>query len=313
MTMSRSQARVIDPVLSQVALGYKNARYVGTTLMPIIECPKSGVRLMKFGKEAFVKYSMRRAPGAKVARVQYGYAAEPISLVQDSLEAVVPREWMRDTDDVPAIKQASRAVNTVMNSVSLGLECEIAEIATNSANYSAKNQVLVGADDKWVNPTSKLQKQMQDYKDAVRMQIGIDPNVLVLTPADFNACKNHPEVKERFKYTSAESITAEMLANFFELDEVQVGKAVWTPDENTAVQNCWTDSVLAFVPEEEERDMGVPSFGYTYVLDDHPLVEEPYFDKSIKSWLYPMEYERRPYQTSMNAGFLIRGAGVAAK
>lgn len=308
MPMNRSQARVIDPVLSTIALGYRNARYVGLSLMPVINCPKSGVRLIKFGKESFVKYNMRRAPGSDTATVQYGYASDPIALVQDSLNGKVPREWLRDTQDIPLINNATRAINNVMNSVHLGLEIEIAEIAVDPTNYGNNNKVTLSGTDMWTNESSKLQQQMNAYKEAVRAQIGIDPNKLTLTPGDFNACKEHPEVKERFKYTSAESITAEMLANFFELDEVVVGKAVWTPDETSDLRDIWTASVLAYVPPESDREMDSPSFGYTYVLDDHPLVEEPYYNKGKKSWMYPVEYERRPYMTSQAAGFLIQGA-----
>jgi len=308
MPMNRSQARVIDPVLSSVAQGYRNARFIGTELMPIIYCPKSGVKLMKFGKEAFMKYNMRRSPGGQVARVQYGYATDPVALVQDSLEAVVPREWLRDTQDVPNVNNGTKAINLVMMSVMLGLEIEIAEIVTNAANYGANNKVTLTSTDKWTDPASKLKNQIDAYKEAVRSKIGIYPNTLQLTPSDFTACTNHPEVINQFKYSTSESITVEMLAKFFDIEKVVVGKSVWTPNESSDFQDCWTASTLAYVPPEGERDMGVPSYGYTYTLDDHPLVEEPYYDKGIKSWLYPTEYERRPYLTSMEAGFLIQGA-----
>lgn len=308
MPMSRSDARVIDPVLSNVALGYRNGRYVGLSLYPTVFVPKSGVSLIKFGKEAFVKYNMRRAPGAKTARVQYGYATDPVALVQDSLEGKVPREWMRDTQDVPLINQETRAVNNVMQSMHLGLEIDIAQIATNAGNYGADNKITLTGTDKWTDGSSKLSVQMDAYKEAVRSKIGIDPNRLILSPGDFNACKNHPEVKERFKYTSSESITADMLAAFFDLELVEVGKTVWTPDVDSDLQNCWGSSVLGYVAPEGERDMDTPSCGYTYVLDNHPLVEEAYFDKSCKSYIYPVEYERRPYQTGMDAAFLIQGA-----
>lgn len=307
--MNRSQVRVVDPVLSAVASGYKNAAYVGTMLMPIISCPKSGIRLMKFGKEAFIKYNMRRAPGGKTAAIQYGYASDPIALVQDALHGVVPREWLRDSDEIPGVNLGTTAINNVMNSMHLGLETEIAEIATNATNYGTNNKITLTGSDQWTSPDSKLKKQMNAYKESVRSVIGVHPNKLVLTPGDYDACTEHPEVKDQFKYTSSESITPAMLARFFDLDEVVVGKSVWTPDEETALSDCWGSTVLAYVPPAGERSMGVPSYGYTYVLDGHPLVEEAFFDKKdTKSWLYPAEFERRPYQTSNEAGFLIQGA-----
>ena len=54
--------------------------------------------------------------------------------------------------------------------------------------------------------------------------------------------------------------------------------------------------------------MATPSFGYSYILDQHPLVEAAYWDRDSKSWLYGVEMERRPYMTGMSAGFLIENA-----
>ncbi len=306
--MNRSESRAIDPILSQIALGYKNAKFVGTTLMPLIPCPKSGVRLMKFGKEAFIKYKMRRAPGADTPEVQFGYASDPVALVQDALNGKVPREWMRDTKDVPGLSLGTTAVNNVMNSMHLGLEIEIAEIATDATNYGVNNKIALTGSDKWTDPASKLSQSVESYKEAVRSQIGVEPNKMILTPSDFKACKYHPEVVERFKYTTAESITAAMLAAFFELEVVEVGKAIWTPDEGSALRDCWQHSVLAYVPPEGERSMGVPAYGYSYYLEGHPLVEEAYYKKSNKSYMYPVEFERRPYLTGQSAGFLIQNA-----
>ena len=306
--MNRGQARVVDPALSKVALGYKNQTYVGLSLMPIVSCPKSGIQLIKFGKEAFVRYNMRRAPGADVAVVQFGYAADPIALVQDSLTGKVPREWLRDGQDLPAINHEKQAVNLVMNSLHLGLELDIAELSTTASNYGDNNKIVLSGSDKWIDPNSNLTKQMNEYKEAIRSQAGVYPNRMVLTPGDFKACKDHPDVKEAFKYTTSKSITAEMLAAFFELEKVEVGTQLWTPDAQSDLQDCWKHTVLAYVPPESERSMATPAFGYTYMLENHPLVEESYFEKGNKSWMYPVEMERRPYMTGMEAGFLIQNA-----
>src|SRR5690606_23811053 len=120
MPMSRAQARVVDAVLSRTAQGYTNQEFVGDKLLPFVNVAKSGVRLIKFGKEAFVLYTTRRAPGSAVQRVQYGYADEPIALFQDSLEGVAPREHVRDAADVPGVDVQLTAINNVMRSIMLG-------------------------------------------------------------------------------------------------------------------------------------------------------------------------------------------------
>lgn len=307
--MSIKNVRVVDPVLSAVALGYKNPDMVGSVLFPRVTAPKRGGKVIKFSKEHFYRYNMRRAPGANTARVMYGYTSDPIALVQDALEGQVPREWLEETADMPSINHGQMAVNNVMASMSLALELDQAELALNAANYDASHKVALSGTSMWSNAASNPKQQMDAYKEAVRATTGAYPNKLVLKPSDKNALANHAAIIDKFKYTSADSLTEVMLARYFELDQVVVGKAVYVPESNETATptDVWNASVLAYVPNAN-FNMGVPSYGYTYELDGHPLVEEAYYDKATKSWIYPVTYDRRPYMTGMSAGFLIQGA-----
>ncbi|TNC80706.1 MAG: hypothetical protein C9356_12460 [Oleiphilus sp.] len=309
MTLSRAQARVVDPVLSRTAQGYKSQEFVGHHLMPFVNISRSGVMLMKFGKEAFVRYLTRRAPGSKVSRVQYGFASEPVALFQDSLEGVVPREWIRDSESLPGVNHQITAVNNVMRSIMLGHEVDVAALALDANNYGINNKIaLTSGVDSWEVGTVNVAKQFRAYREAIRAQIGVYPNTVVFSPDDWNALAENADVRDRFKYTSSDSLTTAMAAKYLEVDNVYIGKSVSTVEADAAFDDIWTHTVLAYVPPESERNIAVPSYGYSYRLDGHPMVEEGYYEKDIKSWVYPVEYERRPYLVGMNAGFLIQGA-----
>ena len=60
--MNASQVRVIDPILSNVALGFKNSSFIGTGVAPIVPVSISGGQVLQFGKEAFQAFNLRRAP-----------------------------------------------------------------------------------------------------------------------------------------------------------------------------------------------------------------------------------------------------------
>ncbi len=304
MPMSRGQARVIDPILSQVALGFRDPEFVGTKLFPIVESPASGARIIRFGKEAFLKYLLRRSPGAKTARVQFGYASDPIALVQDALEGQVPREWMRDASQVPNIQLGTRAVNSVMRVALRALEIEQAELAQDASKYDANHKTTLAT--AWTDPAADIKADVDAGKAAVRASIGVEPNKLEIPYTAFQGAQNNTKVKEQFKYTSSDSISAEMLAAFLGLDEVVVGKSVYATDEDADFVDIWSKAVLVYTPRTGQT-IEEPSFGYTYVGEGQPLVEEAYFDKTVKSWIYPTEYERRPYITAVEAGFLFDG------
>lgn len=304
MPMSRSAVRVVDPILSKVALGYKDPEFIGTTLFPIVESPNSGARIIRFGKEAFLQYQLRRSPGAKTARVQFGYASDPIALVQDALEGQVPREWLRDAQQVPNIQLGTRAVNSAMRVALRALEIEQAELAQDAANYDANHKVTLGT--AWTDVSADIKASVDTGKSAVRASIGVEPNVLEIPYTAFQGAQNNTKVKEQFKYTSSQSITADMLAQFLGVKKVVVGQGVYAVDESSDFVDIWSKALLTYVPMNAQT-IEEPSYGYTYVGEGQPLVEEAYFDKTVKSWIYPVEYERRPYITAMNAGYLIDG------
>jgi hypothetical protein len=78
--MNTSQARVIDPILSTVARGYKNAELVGNLLFPFVPVGQRGGTIITFGREDFRLYNTARAPGAQTKRVQYGHSGAPFAL-----------------------------------------------------------------------------------------------------------------------------------------------------------------------------------------------------------------------------------------
>lgn len=55
--------RVVDPVLTSIARGYKNAAFIGERIFPVVLTDKEGVRVPTFGKTAFVEYDTERAVG----------------------------------------------------------------------------------------------------------------------------------------------------------------------------------------------------------------------------------------------------------
>lgn len=304
-------AAVIDPILSTHARGYRNSEFIAGALFPRVSVPNRSMRVLKFGKEAFRTMNTRRAPGADKKRVQYGYASDPISLVQDALEGVVPIEHQEEAMSVPGVDLGQGAVQMVLDVVDLGLELDCATMARNAASYSASNKVTLTTTARWTQSASTPEADVDAGKEAIRRFIGRYPNTLVLGPNGFNALKRHAAVKDRFKYTGRDSVTAEMLAAFFDVKKVVVGKGVYLPDtaaDTAQATDIWgDDAILAYVPEGD--NFQVPSYGYTYELKGYPQVEAPYFERSNDSWIYPTKTERRPYITGADAAFLFVNAG----
>lgn len=303
--LTNSGARVIDPILTTVVQGYKNAELVGHNLFPAVPVQVSGGQVIEFGRESFRLYNSKRAPGGATKRMQFGYLGKPFALLQDSLEAVVPREHMRDASRVPGIDLGSRAVNLTMKAMQLALENDQAALATNAANYDANHKVALAGAAKWSAATGDPHADVDAGREAVRASTGVYPNVLMLSALAFKACRNNPNVKANFQYTTHESLTEAMLANYFSVDKVIVGKAITFSDANAATDVWGNNAILAYVPGSPSG-MEEPSFGYTYTMEGNPAVEPAYYDNNSKSWIYGVNYERAPVLSGITSGYLIQ-------
>ncbi|MBF0370981.1 MAG: major capsid protein [Magnetococcales bacterium] len=305
MSMTSSQIRVVDPVLTNIAQGYRHADHVGTALFPTVPVEVSGGQVLEFGQESFKLYQARRAPGSTTKRIQFGYLGKSFALVQDALEQAVPREHMRDASQSPGVDMGQRAVNGTMRALSLTLEYDQAQLATTADNYDTDHKVALTGTDKWSDGASDPAGDINTGKEAIRTSVGIQPNTLLLSAQAYNAVKEHPNVVERFKYTSSESITPEMLAALWDLERVVVGRAVAFDDAGAVVDIWGNNAVLAHAPANPSG-IEEPSFGYTYTMAGNPMVEKSYYENQTKSWVFPVTYERLPVLTGILSGYLIQ-------
>jgi len=63
-------------------------------------------------------------------------------------------------------------------------------------------------------------------KEKILSTTGLEANTLVLGYGVFRQLRHHPDIIDRFKYTTSQNITADILARLFEVDRVLVAKAV---------------------------------------------------------------------------------------
>ena len=273
--MTPGQVRVVDPILSEHARGYRQAQLVASVLFPFADIAAYGGRVIEFGKESFKVYNSKRAPGAATKRVRFGYEGKPYSIIPSSLEAVVPREHMRDANAVPGINLATRAVNVVLRSQLLEYEVECAGIATNASNYDNDHKVTLTGTDVWSNDASDPASDVETGKEAVRASIGLYPNTMLLSATAFSKLKRHPKIIARSADSGIRKVTLDLLRQVFEIENIVVGAGV-VAGANDEFGDVWgTSVVLAYVSPGSDVNANAeePSYGYGYRIEGMPLVE----------------------------------------
>lgn len=306
--MNTSQVRVVDPILTEVARGYRNSAYVGGLLFPFVPVAQRGGRIMQFGKESFRLYQTARTPGSDVPVAQFGYSGVPYALTDHALSGLVPIEHLEEADAVPGIDLARGAVQFVQDIIALRLEVDQATTARAAGSYAAANKATLSGTSQWSHADSDPVAAVETAKEAVRSATGMRPNTLVLGPKVMAALKAHPKILGWIKYTGRDVPTPELLASLFGLDRVACGDAVYQDADGAMVDVWGKDAVLAFTNIAPLSSMGAPSYGYTYRLRNYPVVEVPWLNRSKESWLYPVRDAVAPALAGADAGYLFTNA-----
>lgn len=303
------QARVVDPILSAVARGYRSPKAaVANVLFPIVTVGLRAGRIISFGPDDFKLVNTARAPGANTKRIQFGYAGENYSLVDYRLEGAVPNELQEEASNGPGIDLSSSAVRRVQNTMALEREKQAADLARNEARYGAGNKETLSGTSQWSDPASDPFTDIMDGKESIRAKIGERPNVLTLGPKVLTALRTHPKVLDRLSTASDRPpATIQQLQALFELQQIVEGEAVY--HDGTQFLDVWgKDAILAYTTPASMQEMGSPSFGYTYQLEGRPMVEEGYEERNANSWFYPVTDAYQPVLAGATAGFLFKSA-----
>lgn len=310
--MTPSQARIVDPLVTELALAYRNTAFIAHELFPVVPVGARAGKVPKFNRDNFkrVTNGAYHAPGAHIPQVQVNYGAESFGLVDRILHGKVPRELEEEANAVPGIQLRAQALTLIQDLLATELEVKAAGLALNAANYPTANKVTLAGADRWTDPASDPLGDIQAAKSAVRHSIGAEPNKLVLSNAAFYALQRHPKIQQTINPTqTAKPVTIEYLQSYFEIDRVIVGKSIVMNDDDT-VDDIWgVDAWLGWVPNA--GTFLTPSFGYTYRLRGYPFAGQTYWQEETHSWLVPWTVVEDPHLTGVDSGFLFVNAGDA--
>lgn len=300
-------ARVIDPVLTTIARGYRNGMAIYPALFPIVSVGQRGGRIISFRAEDFMAYEIRRAPGADMASIDVGYASDPYALVQQALMGKVPVEIAEEAAAVPGIALGTLASKRAMDTVHFQIELQAATLATTEASYVAANRIALSGNEQWDHAMSKPQAKVVEAKELIRKGIGREPNVLAVGQEVHDALVSNADVIDRLKYTmatTAKTIDEPLLAQYFGVERYVVGRC--RKGKPGAFEPVWGKvAILAFTETADLASMGAPTWGYTYRLSGYPVVEQPFYNETKRSWMYPTITEDSPVVAGTSAAVLF--------
>lgn len=305
-----SKLRVVDPVLSGLALGYSNAEFVGTSLLPFVMVDKEGGKIPRFGKEAFRVYNTERALRAKSNRIVPG-DIDSVDVNLDEHDLEFPIDYREDAE--AAFPLQAHATNMVVEGIRLRHEAMVASMTQNPANYPTGNKIALSGTDMFTNAASDPEGVVDDAKAAIRSKVVKEPNTLVIGYGSWRALKRHPKLKAILSDAKTRLVQLADLREIFEIENIVVGKGVYATDAGTTVDLWGNTMVFAYVPTGSKlagsntpvRSAYEPSFGYTLRKQGNPVVDTRTEDGKLEIVRNTDIF--RPYMLGAEAGYLVTG------
>lgn len=220
--MPTAGAKHVDVYLTNFSRQVRNESFIAERALTVVPVQKDSDKYAVYGNEHLRVVNDRRAPGSPPNEVDYTVGSENYSLIEHTLRDSVPDEEVENTDS-PFSPFEDAALN-VQERIRLRLEKEAATLFFDPANWTYN--VTLSGSDQWDDSTSKPFEVIQEAKSSVLSKAMRKPNIIIVGQEVFDVLAKHPLIIDRIKYTGRDSVTPEMLARLFDVEQFLVGSAV---------------------------------------------------------------------------------------
>ena len=300
--MGRLEELRINAYLSEVARGYSNNSFIAESLFPVINSDLEKVDIFEFNKEAFQVYDTERAIRANSNVISpKGFKKHTTTLTEHDL--AYPIDY-REEEEARKIKLQVHATNVVTQGLLLKLETHCATLAQDPNKYPATNKIALSGTSQFTHKDSDPVGVIDDAKDAISRQIGQDPNTLVMGQEVWESLKRNESLKGLIANSTNKIVTLNLLKEFFEVENIVIGKAIYS-NANDQFARVWGNNIiLAYVPKLNARTEYDPAFAYTIRKKDALQIDE--YEKEGNKVRYIRATDiYTPFLVGAEAGYLI--------
>lgn len=223
----------IDAILTNISVAYmqKAENFIADKVFPVVPVDKKSNKFFTYTKnDWFRDEAQRRAPGTESAGGGYNLSTDTYSCDVWAFHKDVDDQTLANSDTpLSPLREASEFVTR-----RLLLRREV-QFVTDYLTTGVWGTDVTGVSG---TPSTGEFKQWSDYansdpiediegaKEAILSTTGMEGNTLVLGYQVFRKLKNHPDIVDRYKYTTSSVITEDMMARLFGVDRILVAKSV---------------------------------------------------------------------------------------
>jgi hypothetical protein len=251
------QSVFVDPLLTNVYVGYKNAELVADVFAPKVPVSKESGLYFKNDKSNLVAPgSTKRALNGMANRITGRLSTDTYTLEEHSLE-----EWIDDrilkTYDQP-FDPRRNATNRIAGQLQIEKENEL--IAALAAATASGN--LVDTSGNWATAGTDLRAQVKTGNNRIHKATGVRGNTLVLDRLSYDALLTNTDFKSSIAYTSdkTEANLRNLIAAYFDVSQVLIAGGI--------KQSAATGGTGSFL-------WSTKGVAYLAYVNPTPAIEEP--------------------------------------
>lgn len=291
------KAPVLNPLLTDLAVRFmQDLPVAGPRIAPILNTALQSAQFYVYDRSNMtdIPTDIRRAPSAPFARAKSRLSDDNFFAKDYGFEEPVDNAEIQLYGSIFNAEQSAmeRAVRIVAVNHELrvrNLARAVAQTASPSVKWGAATNTTIVAD-------------VRAAKNAIHAQTGVDPNVMVIPRAVFNALEVAPELLERFKYTAGGNVTLQQMQILFGIDQIIVtGDLINNAAEGqtASLGGIWTNEAFFCyaVPSQNIRDLTwARTFNWTAMTGSGPrgistytYAEDPIDSRIVRARQYTDE------------------------
>jgi len=263
MPQPTSSSVHIDSILTNVSVAYMQDQehFVANRVFPTISVNKQSDKYFTYDQSDFYRDQVKlRADGTESAGTGYGLSTATYSCDVNALHKDIG-DQVRENSDAP-LNPDLDATRFLTQQMLIRQERQWATdfFTTSVWGTDATPSTL------WSASGSTPIADITTAVNTVLTNTGLIANTLVLSYKAFSILKNHSDFTDRYKYTSADAITPELMARVLDLDNVYIMKGVYNSaaEDATASYAQIGDRDALVCHVAPTPGLMVPSAGYSF-------------------------------------------------
>ena len=263
----------VDAILTNISIGYlqNQDNFIADKVFPVIPVDKKSDKYFVYNKnDWFRDEAQRRADATESAGGGFNLSTDTYSADVFAFHKDVGDQLLANAD--APLNPLREAAEFVTRRLMLRRELQFVSDFFKTGVWATDVTGVSGT------PGSGETKQWSDYtasdpiddieeaKSDILGATGMEANTLVLGYETFRTLKNHPDLVDRIKYTSSQTITTDMLAAMFDIPRVLVAKAVQATNKEglTQAYDFAFGKKAALYHVAPNPGLLTPSAGYTF-------------------------------------------------